>query len=712
MRSRRAWSKLALCLAAAALAGCNCGPAGEIQVPSSPVGSIAGRVTSLRDGSPLGGVTVKVLQVGDGGAVEISVTTGEDGAFALRDLPAGTSYRVRFSLDGYVPRFVDTVIPDSAGEYPQGNAVAEVNTAMAPNTASITGKIIASGAKPAAGATVGIDLRGAGYELVAEAVADADGVYTLSGLPASPTGVPVTIVVQPYDENNDGQADYGVVQVSSLAFPGITTRTEIDLRSAASALVLLATDMDDGQHQAADPMDLVFNRPIDPNRLDVSLTDLDRGRAVGVGFALDASRSNLTVTPSGGPLAQGVNYRLTVSARADNGASNTSNRFFQAVGGPSSGLPAVTGLTVKPTEADWNTVTFNLTWNHVPGASAYRVYAKDSISNPSYVQLATIGSKPTPATTVTLPASFDTFAADSVQTPLAYGAKLDFAVVPVDAMGQSPDPATATAVTRSDTTAPKIVSATQSGSADNTSGTAAKTVKLTVHFTEYMDAVAPNIALPATLTATYELQPTLLDGVFTITVPAGTNGVGAFQITAGKDTSGLPLIAYDGTLKSAIEYVTNGGFEACALTGWTPINSGSASAPAAVSDASSAGTCSARLGNATFGTTNVPQLGSSVLYQTFTIASGTSATLSLKYRPFTTAPGSVGDAVYCYLQTSGGSHLLTLFYDYTNDASFKAVSQDVTAYIGMGLRIYCNAYQNGSYVTGMYLDEVSVLATP
>src|SRR5256885_3746576 len=83
-------------LGAALIQGCTgCG-----QGSSFPAGSVSGRVTSLIDGAPLSGVTVSV-------ALKAPVTTDSGGYYEVKDLPAGNTCRVRFSLQGYVTRFGD-----------------------------------------------------------------------------------------------------------------------------------------------------------------------------------------------------------------------------------------------------------------------------------------------------------------------------------------------------------------------------------------------------------------------------------------------------------------------------------------------------------------------------------------------------------------------------------------------------------------------------
>ena len=683
-----------------------CGPDQAEQVPSAPVGSIAGKVTSLKDGTPLGNVKVSVLQINEEGtAAETTVNTGADGAFAIGGLPAGTTYRVRYELSGFVSRFHDVEIPASAGNYPQGNGIGEANIALAPATGGISGKVIAGGARAASGVKIGIDLRPADFDFVAQVTTDSSGNYTFTGLPGSPTGVPVTLVVQPYDEDSNGTADYDVLQINSLSFPDVTTRTEIDLRAAASELTLLASDLDDGEHSVADNMNLTFNRPVNPDRLDVSLTDLDTNRPVGASGV--ASGNNVVVSVSGGKLAEGTHYLLEVDARAANGSSGTFSRYFRAVAASNGTLPSVTGLKVTPEMADWDSNSFNLQWNIVPGAQAYRVYARDNQKNPAYVLLKTVGSSPNPQTSLTLPSEFDTFSGDAVQTPFAFKTAVDFAVVAVNNSGDAAAPG-ANPVHVQDTIAGTIISVTQSDGVDNTSGSAPKIVDLHVTFDEYVDVDnPPTVQLPGGLLSTFEADASLMSGKFELVIPPGANPTGTFVISGAQDTSGNPFPQYDGTLLAVSELLTNGSFETCDLTGWTPYLSSYSDSPIATSAIAASGSCSVQVGNRT----SYSESGSSGVYQTFTVPlSATSLQFSVKYQLYTNY-AYCHDYLYCELQTAGGGYVAQLLSACSPSSSWQTTSYTLsTAYAGQSLRVLCYMYQDGSHASGAYLDDISITA--
>ncbi|HZN92583.1 MAG TPA: carboxypeptidase regulatory-like domain-containing protein [Myxococcales bacterium] len=527
-------------LSAALVQGCTgCG-----QGSSFPVGSISGRVTSLIDGQPLRGVTVTA-------ALKAPVTTDDNGYYEIRDLPAGNTYRVRFSLQSYVPRFGDGTLPDAAGDYPQGNAVAEVNTALSPNTAGVTGRVFLTGGNPAVGAVVGVDMRASLFDVAQQVTTDQGGNFEILGLPGSPTGIPINVVVQPYDQDGDDRADYGVVTVAGSAFPDVTTRVDVDLRSAANALVILSTNMDDGTHRLGDALTVVFNRPLVRESVVITLTDTDQLRQIGTGAAFDPAGSTLTITPSGGRLTLGDNYRLNITARAENSASGTFARNFREVT-TTSGLGQITGLILTPTIVDWRTTTFSARWNPLAGAASYRVYVKDTGTNTAYELMTTTGSTPTPAATFSLPSNFDWYTGDAFQTPFANGVSVDFVVIPADIIGNFVDPSAATATRRADNVAPRISTVTQTGGADNSLGTTPAMVTLTAAYNEYMTfpGPAPVITLPSGLSATYAPDANLVSGVFTFTVPAGVNASGAFSINGPLDSSGNPLVQFDGFLRA------------------------------------------------------------------------------------------------------------------------------------------------------------------
>ena len=540
----------ALALAIAISAGCGDESRKRaIQDPSLPVGSISGRVTDLRTGAAATGVQVSILLVGaaqtdeEGLPTIVTATTDAEGHYALADLAAGTNYRVRFVLDGFVPRFADAFIPNAAGKFPQGNAATELNMQVAAADATISGRIFARDGQPAAAAVASIDLRPAGFDLVQEVVAGADGSYSFAELPGAPAGLAVTVTVQPFDQDGDGAADYGARDAATATFPATNTRLDIDLRTVADALLLLFSNVDDGVIATPDAIALVFNRPLDLSATPVALLDDTVGAAVAAVSTLDTAGTTLSVEPAGGTdLAAGHTYTLTVDAHATNGAQLTVVQTFDAVTDPTT-LPGVTGLVVQPAAVDFDTNFFTLDWDSVAGAASYDIYARDTSANPTYLLVDTSGSAPAPGEPVTLPGEFDYYTDDGFQTPFAYGVDVDFAVVPVDASGSSGDPVAANEVRVSDNVAPIAWDTDQFATADNTGGLTDDILDLNVDFTEYMDpASAAAVTMtglgPTCVVSAFDMDPGLINGGFTITVPAGTDCSGPYLVTGARDTSG------------------------------------------------------------------------------------------------------------------------------------------------------------------------------
>lgn len=704
---------LALALAlAATLAACSSEDqkveTTETQEPSRPTGTVVGVVTSLRTGAPLQGVTVAVQT--QSGAI-VSATTDANGAYVLGGLAAGATYAVRFSSAGYVPRLQAASISDSAGEFPADGLV-QLNVALAQANATVSGRVLARDGAPAAGVVLTIDLRGAGYDLVATATTDAQGAYTFTGLPGAPSGLTMQLVTQPWDADADGLADYDALSSSVVTYPGASSLRDVDLRLAAEELLLLTSNVESGTVAADAALQLTFNRELDLSATSAVLVDSTAGRTVAVVLSVDASGKVLTVDPAGGTaLAAYHAYTLSIAAEATNGDRLNVSRSFTA-DVPVALLPAVTGLTVTPAAADFDTATFTLSWNASDAAAGYEIWVRDTRDNPSYLLMRTVGASPTPSATVTLPSQFDWYGADGVQTPLARGVAVDFAVVAVNAAGDAAAPSTVTPVRRADTVAPPVESVVQRGTADNTAGSSARTLTLALTFGEYMDiAVAPTISLPNTsMAATFSWNANRTAGTFTITVPATTDGRGSYTVSGAKDTSGNTMASRAGSLVGQVELLSNGGFETAALSGWTTTYSGTSTAPVASTAVVASGTGSVQIGNATAGV----QSGTSQIYQALTLPTGyASIVASVAYRPYTNYAYAGHDSSSCAITNSTGTVVYaTIFSTYQDSTTFSTASLDISGYAGYAVRIRCQTVQDGVHITGVYVDDVSIVASP
>ena len=673
--------------------------------PANVVGTIVGQVTSLASGRPLAGVEVSTLT--DAGRV--SAATDATGAYALAGLPAGATYQVRFALAGHVTRLAQTDLPGAAGNVALANPIATVNLTLAAADASLAGTV-SDGAQPLAGAVVAVDLRTQGYDLLATATTDAGGTFRIDSLPSAPSGFQVPVAVQPYDANGDGAPDYQSVGTIASLFPGLVTQVRLDLYAPGYGFSVVDADMESGTHPADTPLHVTFSRSLDLAATSAALRDATMFLDVATEKQLDATGTQLVVSAAGGtPLAEGHQYQLIVGAVSAAGETRYLSWSFVA-GAGGTVPPPVSGLAASPASPNYDTRSFTLTWDAAADAAQYRVYARDTRSNPSFVALATVGTTPAPQATVSLPATFDYYSGDGLQTPFAWGTEVTFAVVAVGPTGAPGDVTSATPVRLRDAVAPSVTSSAQSGSAANATASP-QTVTLQVTFDEYMDpATAPAIDLPvAGLSPVFAMDPGLRKGTFTLTIPTATDATGPFTVTGAVDTSGNAMRPYSGRLYRTQDLIANGGFETGDLSGWTTSATQTASVPAATTTAAASGSWSARLGNAT----GSPENGVSTLWQDVALPAGAaSIRVSVSYRPFTNSGSYASDRGWCGVYTpSGGSYLTFVDLMYLQNASSfaTATAQLTPALAGQTVRIQCSVQQFGAWVSGMYVDDLSVV---
>ena len=693
--------------ALALLLGCT--SSSKAEPAGSLTGSLQGRVTTLKSGLGLAGVKVSTQTP----AGTVSTTTGDDGSYVLAGLPSGANYSVHFAKDGFAPMLAAAQITPAPATDGQANALATLDQIMTQADASISG-VVSTGGVLLAGATLNLDLRSIGYELVSSATVGQDGSFLFDGLPGSPAGLPVTVMFPPWDQNGDGVAEYSSAIARAILYPGTTTKILLQpsvLTSSSAHFQLSSSDIDSGTHAADAPLHFTFTKPLDLLSTLVTVQEVSSGYPepiVAVQTALDDTQTILAVSPVGGAsFGTGHQYYVSVHAVSTAGEQYDvyGHSFTAGAGGERPG--PVAGLAVTPSKIDYNSTAVTLSWAALEGADRYAVYARDTASNPAYVLLSTVGSAPAPGANVTLPSGFDWYTGDGMQTPFAWGTQVDFLVIAISDAGASGDLTAATPVRIGDNTAPTVLGTIQTGNAQNTTG-AASTVQLKVNFDEYMDsAVTPTIALPlAQESATFAMDSSLRFGTFTIGIPANTDGSGAYTISGAKDTSGNTIPSSAGRIYREQQLIMNGGFES-GLTGWTATQTSTASAPAAVSSPTATGSGAARLGSS-----GSAQSGSSTLYQDVALPAGASdIVLSLSWRGFTNS--NYGDVVNCGAYTTGGSSLASVlsYQATTSMAAFTTpMKVHLTQWAGQTVRIQCQVTEYGSYASGIWLDDVSLIA--
>ncbi|HXI17228.1 MAG TPA: carboxypeptidase regulatory-like domain-containing protein [Chloroflexota bacterium] len=188
--------------AAAALIPIGGGAAVTMQL-TPQLGGIFGVVTDLVTGLPIPGATVQLLSAT--GLVLETMTAGPDGTYATDDLPAYTTYGLRFSASGYAPR--------SDGATTTAGRKNEVNASLVPGLGAISGIVVDrdTGALiPGASVT----LTGPTGQIVATTLADGSGGFAF--VPPAPG--PYVVEAGP---PHSGPAAGGYFQIATSSRPVI-----------------------------------------------------------------------------------------------------------------------------------------------------------------------------------------------------------------------------------------------------------------------------------------------------------------------------------------------------------------------------------------------------------------------------------------------------------------------------------------------------------
>ncbi|MFS0766942.1 carboxypeptidase regulatory-like domain-containing protein [Peribacillus phoenicis] len=213
--------------------------------------SLSGIVTDAF-GTPINNASVKALDQNE--TVIGFAETGPDGTYFIGNLPSGN-----FTLVVSAENFQSVL---SGVTLATGEQRTEVNFALAANPGSITGSVTGAFGNPVTGGVVTVRIAGAGDIIIATAVTDPDGQYTIGNLP--PGSYTVTVTAQGFAVRTVGaivQSDTtttanvsltgifgsiaGVV-LDNLAQPFVGTAVAVSLFDENGILIFTAIAHSDG----------------------------------------------------------------------------------------------------------------------------------------------------------------------------------------------------------------------------------------------------------------------------------------------------------------------------------------------------------------------------------------------------------------------------------------------------------------------------------
>ncbi len=519
----------------------------DVTVPA-PVteATLSGRVLSWPDATPVAGASLELVQT------DLMVTTDADGYFTVEGLRPG-SYQYLVRADSLLATRGLAVIDD--GRKAEDLHIHQNVYLMQPDgavTVSVVDHLAGDPLEGVAVRLVGCDFPDdARFQELDDprhtclAVTDAAGAAALTGLPLGD----VTLEVASCDTDGDGEADLGSRAVSLTTLPGVVHQAIAVLEPAVAdepVGVLTSNLPPDGESILARSLYCVFTEDMNtgPMAWTATLRRNAPDLAIPDGVTLDGvwtSARRLELTPLTG-LFEPFLYRLELTATSASGETFELVRSFiwQTPLGQGDCTDPVTGLAVTGADAlDFDDERFELTWDALPGAGGYLIYARDDRDNPAWVPVDQNGSDHDTGTIthmLWLPDRFDRYQSDPMRTPLA-GTAVTLCVVPLEADDPAPGGGHAM-VTITDQVPPTLQEVYTTGDFDNTLGTEASSCRLNVVYSEYL---APGTTTPVLefqeaggdstvvldpASATWTWYPGLIGGSFTIAVPPQTDASG------------------------------------------------------------------------------------------------------------------------------------------------------------------------------------------
>lgn len=346
-----------------------------VVAPATPVGTVGGQVLSSRY-LPMDGVDV-TMTIG-GAMLGSKAVTDATGSFSFKDVPAGSRVLLTFSKAGFVTARATAVIPSQAGNVPINNANANFGPVMMAETSgTVKFQVFTPNSRPAVGAKATLHVSQAAYllsssaesiegQVVVQGEVDAQGILSFSGIPSPEEGARIgtnyQLVISPLDTDNDGIPDVdgwvrnysgqtlvtgdGLGVYEALTIPLTTSIPNAALAVKYSNLGAIR----DGSVtplknmvRPGEPVTIVFNKPVQPDSLLVTLTDEYGKESLSVTKSLSNGNTLLTISP-GASVSAGKELNLYYRAVASSDGSVVTSDAF----GLGRGVPFVVGDVNNP----------------------------------------------------------------------------------------------------------------------------------------------------------------------------------------------------------------------------------------------------------------------------------------------------------------------------------------------------------------------------
>lgn len=304
--------------------------------PTKTRGSVVGQFQTWL-GEPLGGVEVSVATDGK----VRTATSGEDGRFTLKDLPAGSELIVRFAAEGYVSGHTRAFIENEAGDTPLNGALDVIGPiVLIPDDGrieiEIQGKAGERLESPAASCTVdgtwGDRSWGGDYlqgTLFVEARFE-DGLMVCDGIPnlgiLARYGAAIDFRYAAIDVDGDGFPEYqgreGSVDPAEFVYKGMARFIEkakawedevTHLILASNVPALQGRHASSGTVDRKQGLEILFNAPVIVHEAKIT-PEFDTD---ALDFELEVSGSQVRLVPVGDwPAGQLFSVRLITAPRS------------------------------------------------------------------------------------------------------------------------------------------------------------------------------------------------------------------------------------------------------------------------------------------------------------------------------------------------------------------------------------------------------------